>query len=104
MAEEPFPETLKDRMRWAIQESILIAGIFLFWMVVGLLLLVVLGLIAVLIRTFQIEQLRFVYRFVREDSAVWAAVMPLATATISLYVLVRAGTILIDRYRGSTGR
>jgi hypothetical protein len=97
------PEAFRQRLRWALRESLLIAGIVAFWMGLGLLLLAALGIIAFVIQTFQLEQLRPVYEFTRQDRAVWAAVTPLASATTGLYVLVRAGTILLDRYQSTAG-
>ena len=99
MQSRAFPRSLRARFRWAIREGLLIAGVLAFWIGLGLFLMLVLGLVAYLIQAFRLEPLRFVYEFAGRSDLVWAAVTPLASATSGLYVLVRAGTILIDRYR-----
>lgn len=102
MPRDSFPRPFRARLRWVVRESLLVAGIFLFWIGIALLLLAVLGIVAVLIRELRLEPLRFVYEFASRRELVWAAVTQLALATTGLYVLVRAGTVLIDRYRAST--
>lgn len=57
--------------------------------------------IAFIIQALQIDQLRFVFEILERSEAVWGLVVPLASTTAGLYVLVRAGTILIDRYQSS---
>ncbi|WP_435346072.1 hypothetical protein [Haloarchaeobius sp. HRN-SO-5] len=99
MATRSFPQSFRQRLRWAIRESLLIAGIFLFWVGVGLVLMAVLSIVAFLIRTARLDSLRFVYEFARRSAFVWTVLTPPATATAGLYVLVRAGTILLDRYQ-----
>jgi hypothetical protein len=99
MTPDPFPASYEDRLRWAIREGSIIGVIFLFWLGVGLGLLLVTGLVGVAIEAVRIPQLRFFLLPLRWDGAVWSAVVTLASATSGLYVLVRTGTILIDRYR-----
>lgn len=101
MSASSFPDGLQSRFRWAIRESGLIAGIFLFWILFGVIFRFVGFVIAFIIQTLQIDQLRFVFEIIERSEAVWALVVPLASATAGLYVLVRAGTILIDRYQSS---
>jgi len=90
---------VRQRLNWAIREGLVIAGILVFWLVVGLVLIAILGLIASLIRTLQLEPLRFVYRVAERNAFAWSVVTPLASATTGLYVLARVGTVLIDRYK-----
>ena len=99
MTPEPFPASFDDRLRWALREGAVIGAIFLFWLGVGLGLFLVTGLVGVLIEAVGIPQLRFVLFPLRWGGAVWSAMVTLASATIGLYVLVRTGTVLIDRYR-----
>jgi hypothetical protein len=99
MTPEPFPASFDNRLRWALREGAVIGAIFLFWLGVGLGLFLVTGLVGVLVEAVGIPQLRFVLFPLRWDGAVWSAVVTLATATTGLYVLVRTGTILIDRYQ-----
>lgn len=99
MSTVTFPQSLRQRFRWIVHESLLIAGIFLFWIGIGLALLLVLGIIAVLIREFHLVPLEFVYEFASRSEYLWAAVTQLALATTGLYILVRTGTILVDRYQ-----
>jgi len=77
----------------------LIAGVLAFWVVFAIGAVMVLSLLAFLIETLQLGPLRFVHEFAGRSGFVWAAATQLAAATTALYVLVRAGTMLIDRYR-----
>ena len=99
MTPDPFPTSHGDRLRWAVREGSIIGAIFLFWLGIGLGLFLVTGLVGVVIEMLRVPQLRFVLLPLRWDGAVWSAAVTLATATTGLYVLVRTGTILIDRYR-----
>lgn len=101
MSASTFPDDLRSRFRWAIRESGLIAGIFLVWILFGVIYQLAVFVIAFIIQTLQIDQLRFVFEVFERSDAIWALVVPLATTTAALYVLVRAGTILIDRYQSS---
>ncbi|MFC4245515.1 hypothetical protein ACFOZ7_00605 [Natribaculum luteum] len=103
MVTRTFPQPLQQRFRWAIRESILIAGIFLFWIGVGLLLVSLLGAFVFVAQVVNVGPSRFLYELSRQSGVMWAAVTQLASATTGLYVLVRAGTILIDRYQSDPG-
>lgn len=99
MTTDPFPAEYGDRLRWALREGSIIGAIVLLWLAVGLGLLLVTTLFGLLIELVGIPQLRFLLAPLRWDGAVWSAAVTLASATSGLYVLVRTGTILIDRFR-----
>ncbi len=99
MTSDPFPASYRDRLRWAIREGSIIGAIFLFWLGVGLGVFLVVGLVGILIEALRIPQLQIFLLPLRWDGAVWSGVITLASATSGLYVLVRTGTVLIDRYR-----
>lgn len=103
MSSHELSRGVRQRLKWAIWEGAVIAGILVFWIVVSLVLITVLSLIAALIRTFQLAPLRIVYEFVGRSGAIWSVVIPLASATTGLYALARVGTILIDRYQSPHG-
>lgn len=97
-----FPASSRDRLRWAIGESLVIAGVFLFWLGVALVLMLVLNLLALLTVTLGLE--RWVDPFMRavyEVDFLWSAVTSLSVISATLYVIVRAGTVLVDRYLGA---
>jgi energy-coupling factor transporter transmembrane protein EcfT len=101
MSANEFPDDLESRFRWAIQETGLIASIFLVWILIGMLIQLALFVLAIPLQVVQIDVLRFLLEIPQSGDVIWALVMPLAAMTTGLYVLVRAGTILIDRYQSS---
>lgn len=92
------PETPRGRLRWAIEEAFVILGILAFWIVaIGAVAL----LLALLTLPFQLLGLRLfrpLFEFARSVPGMGTAVLPLTVLTASLYVLVRGGSLLIDRY------
>ncbi|HKJ58398.1 MAG TPA: hypothetical protein VKA37_04150, partial [Halobacteriales archaeon] len=59
----------------------------------------VLSAMAFVIQALRLAPLRFVYEFASRNQLLWPAVTQLAAATAGLHVIVRAGTVRIDRYR-----
>jgi hypothetical protein len=98
MPSDPFPTSFDGRLRWALREGTIIGAIFLFWLGLGLAVVIVTGLFRLVITTLGLPQLRFFLAPLRWGG-IWSAVVTLASATTGLYVLVRTGTVLIDRYR-----
>lgn len=99
MAAGALSEDVEERLRWAMWEAVVIAGILVIWIAIGLVVSAVLSVIAYVILLFEFEPLRVVYTFTERGPGIWAAVIPLASATTGLYVLARVGTVLIDRYQ-----
>ncbi len=101
MASTPsYAGTVRERVRWAVREGAVLLGVLAFWLAVFLALVAVVSVVLFVIRTLQLEPLRFVYEFLEDlQRGLWAALVPLVAANASLYVLVRAGTVLIDHYR-----
>lgn len=90
------------RLKWAIGEAAVIAGILVFWIGVGIVLTGILTVIAYAIGSLPLELLEELFDFTNPSGKVLAAVMPLTIATTLLYILGRVGTLLIDRYYEQT--
>lgn len=90
------PDSPRDRLEWAITESLIVAGILLFWVGVAAAVTVVTSLLALPFRALGSP---IPLPFVGFSNGLWAAVVPITVVTASLYVLVRAGELLIDYYR-----
>ncbi|MFB6310962.1 MAG: hypothetical protein ABEH64_07245 [Salinirussus sp.] len=101
MTRDDFPDPFGDRIRWALRESAIVFAIVIFWLALGVGLLLVLGLLQVFARALGFPPVRFLFAFADHGGAAWALLTPVATASTALYVLVRAGTVLIDRYRAT---
>ncbi|MFC6863125.1 hypothetical protein ACFQGE_06575 [Halomicroarcula sp. GCM10025817] len=99
MAPSQLTGTVGDRLRWALSEAAVLAGILAFWLAVAVLLTVGLSVLATVLRATRIEQLRLVYELVTRVELLWPAVVALTVATAALYVLARVGTLLIARFR-----
>lgn len=89
----------EDRLRWIVNETLVIAGILGVWIVVGVAVHLLLGIVSALLAMGRIEHLRGLYMLLREPALVWSTVTPFALLTVLLYVTVRAGTILLEEYR-----
>lgn len=95
MSPPPLPETPRARLRWAIREGLVIAGIVLFWLgVAGAFSLLTVGLHLVDVRATHL-----LADVLRRTAGLWPAMTAVAAATTGLYVVVRAGTLLIDHHR-----
>lgn len=101
MPPHQLPDGPWDWLRWALAESLVIAGILLVWAGVAALLWVGLTLVRVVLARLDAESLRLLYELLRRVELLWPAVTALVLATTALYVVVRAGTLLIDRYRAT---
>ncbi|MFB6078975.1 MAG: hypothetical protein ABEJ80_08370 [Halarchaeum sp.] len=93
-----FPDSFGGRLGWVVRESTVVLTIALFWVVVGVALTLVLGGVGVALRLANLGAFRLLYEFA-SGGLVWGLVTPLAGATTLLYVVVRAGTVLVERYR-----
>lgn len=95
------PESPVGRLRWALGESLVIAGILLFWAVTAAVLWLSVTLLRVVFARLGAPTLRILYELLQRTDALWPAVSTLTIATTTLYVLVRSGTLLIDRCRAT---
>ncbi|MFB6353873.1 MAG: hypothetical protein ABEJ92_07275 [Halobacteriales archaeon] len=101
MPPHQLPDAPAGRLRWALDESLDVAGILLVWAGVAALLWVGLTLLRVVLARLGAESLRLLYELLQRVDLLWPAVTWLAVATTALHVVVRAGTLLIDRSRAT---
>jgi hypothetical protein len=95
-----FPTSGRDRLRWAVGECLVLASILLVWIGVALLVQLALTVVGFATVTLGLEALAEpIIRVTYRGSVLWSAVTALALVTATLYVVVRAGTILIAHYR-----
>lgn len=99
MSTQTLPETPRDRLRWALREGLVIAGILLFWLGVAVVLVGLFSLLSVTLHLIGLRPLRLVAELLERSGLLWPAFSAIAFATVGLYVVVRAGTLLIDHYR-----
>lgn len=99
MTDGSFPGPFEERVAWIVRESLLVGGILATWVGIGIGITLVLSAVALVIQAFRLAPLRFLYEFAGRSHLLWPAVTQLAAATTGLYVIVRAGTVLIDRWR-----
>lgn len=92
------PETARERLEWAIRESLVVLGILLFW--IGAILAVSIAL-WVLSLPYQFTGIRIFRPLVelgRLSDGLWVSIIPLTMVSASLYVFARVGELLIDHY------
>lgn len=94
---------VSERLGWVIREAIVIAVLLLFAMVVGLALAVGFRFLGFVAFSLGFETVESFYHLSEPASDVWAVVTPLASGTLSVYVLARVGTLLIDQYQSPAG-
>lgn len=99
MSTRTLPETPQERLRWALREGLVIAGVLLFWLGVAAVLTGVLSLLGVVLAMSGLRGFHLVSDLLRRAEFLWPAFSAVAFATGGLYVVVRAGTLLIDHYR-----
>ncbi|AFZ71470.1 hypothetical protein [Natronobacterium gregoryi] len=95
-----FPDSPRGRLEWAVTESLIVLGIFLFWVAIAVAVTILLRL---LFLPFQLIG-REIFLPLAEFgptmiTGFWSVVVPLTIVTATLYVFVRAGTLLVDYYR-----
>ncbi|NGM69477.1 hypothetical protein G6M89_10745 [Natronolimnobius sp. AArcel1] len=91
------PESPQARFRWALTESLIIFGLFAVWALIVASVRFLSQLVIALSHSF-IGPLHPLFELLNATSRLWTVVVPVAAITASLYVLVRAGTLLIDHY------
>ncbi|MEE6211401.1 hypothetical protein U3A55_14735 [Salarchaeum sp. III] len=95
MPSNSLPDSIIGRLRWALGESLVVAGIFAFWILLAPALNTALGLLTRVLAALDVHAV-----YLLDDLTVlWPTVVPLAFVTAVLYTVVRAGTLLIDHYR-----
>lgn len=99
MSSHRLPDTPRGRLRWALREGLVIAGILLFWLGVAVVLTGGLSLLSVALHVIGVDALRLVADLLLRTEFLWPLVSAAAFATVGLYVVVRAGTLLIDHHR-----
>ena len=98
MTSHVLPETPRDRLRWALREGFVIAGIVLFWLGVAVVLVAGLSLLGLALRLLGTGPFHLLSELLRRTAFLWPALSAVAFATVALYVVVRAGTLLIDHH------
>lgn len=93
-----YDDGVRARTLWAVREGLVVGGIVLFWVGIAVALSVVLLVLSV---PFAIT--RFGTPGLPVAGLVWTLVGPLAFLNASLYVLVRAGTVVVDHHRTGDG-
>jgi membrane-bound ClpP family serine protease len=99
MSAPTLPETPRERLRWALREGLVIAGILLFWLGVAVVLVGLFSLLSVTLHLVGLRPFHLVAELLQRSAFLWPAFSAVAFATVGLYVVVRAGTLLIDHYR-----
>ncbi len=89
-------ESPRDTFRWLLHEGALIAGIFLFWIGIVFLLRTFLWLSRVVFEGFGLHLGVSLVWSVHDSTLLWVLAFLVAGATTTLYVFVRAGTILLE--------
>lgn len=93
-----YDDDVRSRTLWACREGFVVGGILLFWVVIAVVLSAVLMVLSVPFALF-----RFGAPGLPVTALVWTIVGPLAFLNASLYVFVRAGTVIVDHYRSGGG-
>ncbi|MEY7849505.1 hypothetical protein AB7C87_09960 [Natrarchaeobius sp. A-rgal3] len=93
-----FPDSPYGRLEWAIRESLIVFGILLFWVAVAFVVSVGVGLLLFPLDLVGLSTIGPLHELTGATTLLWNAVVPMTTVTAALYVLVRAGTMLIDHH------
>ena len=97
------PSTVRERLLWSLREALVVAGIFAAWALVFLAFRVLLVLVQL---TFHVARPpEFLGRPIVEllqggEMILIPTVTQGALATVALYVLARAGMVIVDHHRG----
>lgn len=92
------PETPRGRLEWAVRESLVVLGLLAFWVLVGVAVTLLAGLLALPYQLLGGWVFRPLVVVSRNVVGFWSVVVPLTVVTASLYVLVRAGVLLLDHH------
>lgn len=90
----------RERARWAVREGAVLLAVLGFWLAVFVAVVAVVGVLLFAVRALRLDALRVAFEFLETlRRGLWSVLVPLVAANVSLYVLVRTGTVLLDRYR-----
>lgn len=97
------PSTVRERLLWSLREALVVAGIFAAWALVYLAFRVLLVLVQLTFHVAPPPELlgRPIVGLLRGGETILIPVVTQgALATVTLYVLARAGMAVIDHHRG----
>ena len=103
MSQPRLPSTPRGRLRWALREGSVVAGIRLFWLGAAVVLVGLLSLLSVGLHATGLRPFHLVAELLERSELPWPAFSAVAFATAGLYVVARAGTLLIDHDRAADG-
>ncbi|THE63728.1 hypothetical protein D8Y22_16645 [Salinadaptatus halalkaliphilus] len=89
------PDSPRGRLRWALSESLIVAGIFLAWIAVAITATIVLRVLTFPFRVL-LGQSPLPADVLLSVTVLGNAVLAIGMVTSLLYVAVRAGTILLE--------
>ncbi|WP_049924689.1 hypothetical protein [Halopiger djelfimassiliensis] len=96
------PDSPLGRLEWAFRESLVIFGILLLWVGVAIVATLATRIFGITVEaTIELiggQAVPPMAELLRLTEHLWEAVVPITLVTATLYVLVRAGTLLIDHY------
>ncbi|MFB6361018.1 MAG: hypothetical protein ABEH59_06810 [Halobacteriales archaeon] len=101
------PATLQarpaGRLRWALREGLIIAGILLFWTGVAVVLVGFLSAVSSVLHFIGLRPFYQIAELLERSMIVWPAFSTIAILTAGLYTVVRAGTLLLDHHQPRPG-
>lgn len=95
------PASPADRLRWALREGLIIAGILLFWLAVAVLLVGLLSGLSSVLHFIGLRPFHQIAELLERSVRIWPAFSSIAFLTAGLYTVVRAGTLLIDHHHAA---
>ncbi|ELY97486.1 hypothetical protein C482_12724 [Natrialba chahannaoensis JCM 10990] len=97
------PDSPSDRLWWAISESVVLFGIFLFWVAVTTVMTIAIRIVFLPVELLDIS-MPSTATFFQSLTGFRSLVVPLTVLTGLLYITVRGGTLLIDYYDDHGGQ
>ncbi|AXR82168.1 hypothetical protein [Natrarchaeobaculum sulfurireducens] len=91
------PNSTRGRLRWALSESVVVAGILFAWIVVALVVTVAFRVLTLPFRLLDVPLP--LSEVLLSVSVLGNAILVVTLVTSLLYVLVRAGTLILDYRR-----
>lgn len=97
------PSSVRSRLVWSLREALVVAGIFAAWALAFLALRVVLGVVMLVFSVVRPPRIlgEVLFEVMQGGESILIPVVTQgAMATVALYVLARAGIVIVDHYRG----